>query len=214
MAEPAPSRLLLLRHGRTSWNHLGIAQGQADVPLDRVGHAQAAAVADLLARRSPSRLWSSDLARAQETAAYVAQACGLPVATDPRLREYAVGERQGLTWAESLERFPWLAAGTTIGERLRDVPGAEDDADVDARVVPAVEECLAALGPGETGVVVSHGAALKRALAGLLGWPESVIRSLAGLDNCRWIAVAARPGGGRRLLEYGGGACAEPEATG
>ena len=214
MAEPAPSRLVLLRHGRTSWNHLGRAQGQADIPLDRVGHAQAAAAAELVAALGPSRLWSSDLARARETAGYLAEATGLAVETDPRLREYAVGERQGLSWAESLERFPWLASGTTIGERLLDVPGAEDDADVDARIVPAVEECLAALGPGETGVAVSHGAALKRAVGGLLGWDPSVLRSLAGLENCRWASVVSRPGAGRRLLEYGGGVCAPPVPTG
>lgn len=184
------------------------------MPLDRVGHTQAVAAAGLLAALGPSRLWSSDLARATQTAAYVAEATGLPVTTDPRLREYAVGERQGLSWAESLERFPWLASGTTIGERLRDVPGAEDDAEVDARIVPAVEECLAALGPGETGVVVSHGAALKRAVGGLLGWEQPVLRTLAGLDNCRWASVVARSGGGRRLLEYGGGACAPAGATG
>jgi probable phosphoglycerate mutase len=83
-----------------------------------------------------------------------------------------------------------------------------------SRIVPAVEECLDVLGPGATGVVVSHGAALKRAVAGLLGWDPSVLRSLAGLDNCRWATVVSGPRHVRRLLEYGGGACAPLEPTG
>ena len=79
---------------------------------------------------------------------HVAAACGLEVEEDPRLREFAVGERQGLTWAESVERFPWIADGVGLGERLAGVPGAETDDDVARRIVPAVEECLAALAAG------------------------------------------------------------------
>jgi probable phosphoglycerate mutase len=205
-SRPAPRTLLLLRHGRTEWNDVGRAQGQADVPLDETGHAQAAAVAPLVAAQRPVRLWSSDLARASQTAAYVGEACGLPVELDARLREFSVGERTGLTWAESVERFPWIASGVGLGERLAGVPGAESDADVCARIVPAVEECLAALGPGDTGVAVTHGAALKLALGGLLGWPDDVVRALVVLDNCQWAAVLAPAGRGpRRLLAYGVG---------
>ena len=213
MAEFA--RLILLRHGRTHWNHIRRAQGHADVPLDEVGRGQAAAVAPLVAALAPSRIWSSDLARAHETAVYVADECGLPVETDPRLREFSVGARQGLTWAESVERFPWIATGVGLGERLAGVPGAESDADVAARIQPAVEECAAALEPGETGVVVTHGAALKIALAGLLGWEESVVRTVAVLGNCHWseVLVPSR-GGPRRLISYGVGDFASAAAIG
>lgn len=213
MAEFA--RLILLRHGRTHWNHIRRAQGHADVPLDEVGRGQASAVAPLVAALAPSRIWSSDLARARETAVYVADECGLPVETDPRLREFSVGARQGLTWAESVERFPWIATGVGLGERLAGVPGAESDADVAARIQPAVEECAAALVPGETGVVVTHGAALKIALAGLLGWEESVVRTVAVLGNCHWseVLVPSR-GAPRRLVSYGVGDFASAAAIG
>ena len=216
MADAANARtLVLLRHGRTAWNLVERAQGHGDVPLDEVGHVQAAAVAPLLARMAPARLWSSDLVRATQTAAYVAEACGLPVEEDKRLREFAVGERQGLTWAESVERFPWIASGVGLGERLARVPGAESDADVTARIVPAVEECLAALRPGETGVVVTHGAALKLALAGVLGWDEAVTRTLGVLRNCHWATVLApSPTGARKLVAYGVGDFASHEGSG
>jgi probable phosphoglycerate mutase len=205
-SRPAPRTLVLLRHGRTEWNHDRRAQGHADVPLDETGRAQAAAVAPLVAALCPARLWSSDLARATETAGYLADACDLPVELDPRLREFSVGERTGLTWEESVERFPWIASGVGLGERLRGVPGAESDADVRARIVPAVEDCVAALGPGETGVAVTHGAALKLALGGLLGWEDDVMRTLVVLDNCRWASVVVSADGRpARLRAYGMG---------
>jgi probable phosphoglycerate mutase len=102
-----------------------------------------------------------------------------------------------------------------MGERSVGVPGAESDADVAARIVPAVEECAASLEPGATGVVVTHGAALKLALAGLLGWDEDVVGSLAVLANCHWTAVRVPSDGARRrLLSYGVGDFASLEAIG
>ena len=91
---------MLLRHGRTAWNAERRVQGHADVELDEVGHAQAAAVAPHLASFAPVLLWSSDLARARQTATYVAKETGLDARLDPRLREFDVGERTGLTFAE------------------------------------------------------------------------------------------------------------------
>ena len=64
--------LVLLRHGQTAWNAEGRIQGQLDVEIDETGHAQAAAVAPLLAALRPTTLWSSDSVRARQTAAYVA----------------------------------------------------------------------------------------------------------------------------------------------
>ena len=210
-----PRRLVLLRHGRTAWNHTRRAQGHADVPLDEVGHAQAQAAAPYLAAMRPARLWSSDLARAAQTAEHVAAACGLEIAYDPRLREFSVGERTGMTWDEAVVEFPQIADGVGLGERLRGVPGAETDAEVTARIVPAVEDCAAALEPGETGIVVTHGAALKLALGGLVGWDESAGRVLAVLDNCHWTTVLVPADDGpRRLLDYGMGDFASSPAIG
>ena len=193
--------LVLLRHGRTSWNESGRAQGHADIELDEVGHAQAAAVAPCMAGLEPAALWTSDLARARQTCAYVEQATGLAAKEDQRLREFDVGARQGLTMPEFLEAFPAEAATWVGGAGMPQVEGAETTADVVERLLPALRECLASLEPGETGVVVTHGASLKVGLAALLGWPQQLGTSLRGMDNCGWAVVTELDHGGRLRLE-------------
>jgi broad specificity phosphatase PhoE len=185
--------LVLLRHGRTAWNAEGRAQGHIDVPLDAIGRAQAAAVAPVIAALAPSYVWSSDLARAAETAEVVAAACGLPIARDPRLREYGMGERSGLTIPEFAAAFPseharWLADGGP-GQSADSVPGAESTADVLARVLPALRDAMRAVEPGETGVVVGHGAAMRVALVAFLDWERSAALRLRALENCAWAVV-------------------------
>jgi broad specificity phosphatase PhoE len=205
-------RLLLLRHGRTSWNDAERAQGHADVPLDETGHAQAAAAAPYLAALRPSALWSSDLTRARETCAYLEDAAGLSAKTDERLREFDVGERQGLTMAEFADRFPEAHAAWNAGDfTAAHVPGAEVTADVAARMRPALVEALTALAPGETGIVVTHGAALKVGLGAVLDWPADLAGSLGGVGNCCWVTLGeAQPGGRLRMLGYNEGRHYQP----
>jgi probable phosphoglycerate mutase len=195
--------LVLLRHGRTAWNESFRAQGHADVELDETGHAQAAAVAPAMAALAPVALWTSDLARARQTCAYVEEATGLQAKQDQRLREFDVGIRQGLTMDQFFESFPAAAATWKAGHGLPHVEGAESTEDVAERLVPALRECLAALEPGETGVVVTHGASLKVGLAGLLGWPHALGTTLQGMDNCGWAVLSeVEPGGRVRLVAY------------
>jgi probable phosphoglycerate mutase len=192
--------LVLVRHGQTAWNLLGRAQGHTDVALDATGHEQAVTLAPVIAAMRPARLWSSDLARACETAGHLADACGLPVEIDPRLREYDVGVRSGLTLAEFSDRFPEEYAAWLADDESRLVEGAEHTQHVRDRVLPALQDCLAGLAPGETGVVVMHGASLKVGLMGLLGWPWELAGSLRGLENCGYAVVSEHPEKGRLQL--------------
>ena len=196
------SRLLLWRHGRTEWNLESRAQGHADVELDEVGHQQAATAAEYLATLQPAALWSSDLARARQTAAYLERLTGLSAKLDERLREFDVGARQGMTLEEFAEQFPEEHDAWTDGDYSVAVPGAEDSADVRRRLRPALTEFLSSLGDGETGVVVTHGAALKVAVSLLLGWPAETERQLRGVDNCAWATLEQRAGGRLRLVGY------------
>lgn len=195
-------RLVLLRHGRTAWNAEGRIQGQLDVEIDDTGHAQAAAVAPVLAALRPALLWSSDSARARQTAAYVAKESGLEPAYDARLREYYLADWQGQAHAELVEREPELLARFRTGD-FDVVPGGENAVDVAARMVAALTELLAALGPGELGIAVSHGAAIRDAVPALLGWPVTGRAGLHGLDNCAWVELdQAAPGAPLRMRAY------------
>lgn len=195
-------RLLLLRHGRTAWNDAGRAQGHADIELDATGHVQAELAARHLADKIAG-LWASDLTRARQTAGYLADRTGLDVEEDARLREFDVGERQGLTLAEFADRFPEEYSAWMRGDGLVPVKGGEVSEEVEARMVPALRECLEALDHGETGLVVTHGAAMKVAVTGLLQWPLELAASLKAVDNCAWITLDEIEHGGRlRLAGY------------
>jgi broad specificity phosphatase PhoE len=183
--------LVLLRHGRTEWNAVRRIQGHANSQLDDLGHAQAAAVAPVLAKLSPAVLWSSDSDRARSTASYVASACGLTPTFDHRLREYSLGPREGLLHhefeAQAPEEFAEFRRANWDA-----VVGAEKRADVAARMTEALSEVAAAVLPDGVALVVSHGAAIRTAVAALLDWPSEEALTLHGMENCGW-AVLRRP---------------------
>jgi len=196
------TRLVLVRHGQTAWNVEGRAQGHTDVGLDDTGRAQAQALAPYIAAMQPSALWSSDLARARQTADQLAAATGLDVRTDARLREFDVGERAGLTVPEFAEKYPEAHALWASGHVTGGVPGAETVADVTARMVPALRQVLDSLEPGTTGIVVTHGACLKVSLVALLGLPPEADEAIFVMDNCGWATLAEHRSGRLRLSSY------------
>jgi probable phosphoglycerate mutase len=199
---PDGRTIVVLRHGRTAWNAQGRAQGHADVGLDDVGHAQAAAAASYLATLDPVALWTSDLARAAETCAYLEKETGLVAVHDERLREFHVGLRQGMTIPEFADAHPQEHRAWVSGDDTR-LPGAESPSDVETRMLPALCGSFEALEPGQTGVVVTHGASLKVGVVALLGWPRELAVSLRGMDNCAWATVEEAGAGGRiRMVGY------------
>ena len=98
--------ILIARHGQSDWNHEKRWQGHADRPLTERGREQAQALADRLAHIELDAVYSSDLQRARDTAAVVAESQGLELRQLPDLREVDVGSWSGLTRAEAEERFP------------------------------------------------------------------------------------------------------------
>lgn len=147
--------ILLARHGETDWNRTGRWQGWADPPLNETGRAQARELAEQLRTIPFDAVYSSDLRRAHETAAIVAEPHRVPVVTEPGLREIDVGSWSGLTWSEIDEKFPH-------GRR----PDGETREQHAARVLAAVE-AIARDNPGHRILLVTHGGTM-RALHGHL----------------------------------------------
>lgn len=117
---PAPV-IYYIRHGETSWNAEGRLQGTRDIPLNDLGHRQAAhagnVLADLLKRdeRNKSSLpfVASPLGRARMTMELVRGALKLApdeYALDDRLREIGYGVWEGSTLAEMQAADPVLYA--------------------------------------------------------------------------------------------------------
>lgn len=176
-------RLLIWRHGRTEWNAVGRMQGQSDVALDETGVRQAHEAAPLLAAERPDAIVSSDLSRARVTAEVLADLVRLPVALDERLRETYFGPWQGLTTEEIAAQYPDEYA-TWISGKGVSVGGAEQPRQVAERMAAAIDDALEAT--DGTLVVVTHGAAARRAVGGLLGWSDEIVGKLGPLANCRW----------------------------
>lgn len=100
------TKLILVRHGQSQANDLHIISGQRDFPLSEMGHVQAEKAAIwLLAKETITKIYSSDLSRAYQTAEPTAVRLSLPIHKDAGLREMDMGELVGLTKAEWQERF-------------------------------------------------------------------------------------------------------------
>lgn len=194
-------RLVLWRHGQTTYNAEHRFQGQRDVPLNAVGQAQAQRAAGHLATLFPAQIWSSDLIRASATAGYLAEMTGLEVRLDKDLRERHGGAWEGLTTQEIRERYPDdLAAWQP--------PGGETSEYVAERTAAALTRIADQSEPGSLVVVVGHGASLTWGMSRLLGLDDRVT---GGMGNCCWSVVSRRVDGGRwRLLEFNVGALPEP----
>jgi glucosyl-3-phosphoglycerate phosphatase len=181
---PPVARLLVWRHGRTSWNANGRFQGQLDPPLDDEGRAQAARTAPHLAELlsgQESVVVTSDLLRARATAGALATSLGVPVQVDDRLREHGLGSWEGLTRDEVAERHPEQYADWMAGRPVRGRGGESADA-VAARALAAV----AALPPVDVAVLVTHGGTAGRLVEALLGLGVDHRRVFGPLGNCCW----------------------------
>ena len=164
-----PTRVLLLRHGETAWNVDRRIQGHLDPPLNERGRWQAQQLGLALQGEDLGAVYSSDLARALDTAGAVAQACGLPVQTDPALRERGFGRFEGLTYDEIEQGWPEDSLRWRQRQPDFCVGGGESLTVFSARCVSAVTRWARAH-PGQAIAVVAHGGVLDclyRAAAGL-----------------------------------------------
>jgi broad specificity phosphatase PhoE len=202
----ASVHVVLVRHGRTAWNHERRVLGRTDLPLDEVGRQEAAAVAgalvgDLraLGLEPPRAIWSSPLARARETAEAIGRACDLAVAMAPGLIEMDQGDLEGMGAEELVERFgPLLGRWRSDPEHLR-LPGGETMGETRDRVRAQLVEL--AVGGG-TVVCVSHQLAMASVLADIAGAGLAAWRQWTH-PNTGWAVL--RVGGAIEIAHARGG---------
>ena len=188
-------RLILLRHGQTLHNATRRMQGQLDTELAPSGWEGARLIAEELAGYGITRIYSSDLQRASDTARVVGEKIGVSVTEDARFRETHLGDWQGLAHAEVDEKFPGARAAWRHDPTWTP-PGGESRLEVAARTKQAVEEIMADYHQWwDDGVVliVAHGGALAALTGALLNFPNAMFPALQALGNTRFAVLNARP---------------------
>ncbi len=211
-------RLLLVRHGVTIWNQQIRYQGHHDVPLGDEGRAQAERLAARLAGESIDAVYTSDLARARETAEVATRRHGVRLTETPALREMCFGAWEGMRYDEIAvtARDHWEAwIRDPVGVRP---PGGESLEQVRARIVaffhsvvklpPADGEATdrfsyrgagePARGDQRTILFVTHGGPVRVLLTHLLNMPTR-----------RYWQFGVRPASLTALELYPDGAIAE-----
>lgn len=177
--------LLLVRHGQSTWNATRRWQGWADPPLSELGEEQARDAVPRLRPLGLVAVFSSDLVRARQTAAILADGLGLPfdeaVGVEPGLRERSVGEWSGLVTEEIEERWPGMIEAWREG-RVASPPGGEETDALTARVRAGLGRVAGAVGAAGPALVVCHGGVV-RALERAAGEEALTLPNLGG----RWF---------------------------
>lgn len=174
------TRFWLVRHGQIDANVSYHWHGSTDSPLTETGRRQVQRVAEWFAtrQRPPAAVYSSPLIRTRDTATAIATRLGLDVNPLSGLREYALGEWEGLHFEE-------LNGERRLLDRMRDPhwapPGGESLHGVLQRMLDAFDQ-VAGRHPGEEVLMVGHGAATAVLLAHVLqqdalGWHTYHLRN-------------------------------------
>ena len=188
--------LHLVRHGESTWNTLGLAQGHNDrAELTSRGLRQAAETAAQFRGHRVRALYASDLRRARQTAAAFADVLSLPVFADSRLRERSLGVLEGSAAAAIEPAFTGFADGRVTDPDARPA-GGESVRDLYQRAAGFVAELAAAHdaapdeGDDEAGdvVVVAHGGTLRVLEAYLTGVPVEQM-AWPPLENARVLRI-------------------------
>jgi 2,3-bisphosphoglycerate-dependent phosphoglycerate mutase len=153
------TRLCIVRHGETAWNAEHRVQGQLDVPLNAIGQAQAEAAAKVLGGEKFSAIYSSDLARAQQTAQPTASRLAMSVALNKDLRERHYGIFERLTYAEVKQKFPEDYARFEAREPGYDFRTGESLSAFSERSIAVISR-IADRHAGESILVFTHGGVL------------------------------------------------------
>lgn len=171
----------VVRHGESTWNADGRYQGQTDVPLSHIGILQATTLAERLTGTHFDAVYSSDLARASQTAETVAERlAGRPtVQPEPGLREIDVGELGGLVVADIEVRHPGYLAALRADPWTTRRPGGESMQDLFARCAVAFDRLRARHAGGRV-LVFTHGGVVRVAVGLALG----------GVPNHAWARLS------------------------
>ena len=187
----APARLCVTRHGETDWNVEGILQGWIDIPINARGRRQARELAETFASAGFTRIYTSPLIRARETADIIARLLRLPAPVQHEgLKERHFGDIQGVPKAELAELNPAL-----LREIVRRNPNCEfENGESRDDFADRMLEALADIGERESGqrvLVITHGWAMDVVARRVKGLPRiTVLHAKPKNGESVWLDVA------------------------
>jgi broad specificity phosphatase PhoE len=201
-AQDAAPSLWLVRHGESTWNVAGLAQGQHDqAELTERGLRQASEAAWRFRDHPIRAIYASDLRRALQTAAAFAVVAGVAVFADARLRERSLGVLEGVPSVALGPAVTGLDGGRVVDPDARPA-GGESVRDVYQRAAAFADELAAAVGDGggsaagavgglpDAGdvLVIAHGGTVRVLAAYLHGIPADRM-SWGPVDNATVVHV-------------------------
>ena len=171
-------RLILVRHGETSWNEERRMQGGfSDVELNERGRQQAASLARALENEEIAAIYASPLSRALDTARAIASRHRLEVEVDDDLREIDAGDVDGLSLDELRAEHGDFWQEWRQGADTFRMPGGESVEEVQDRAWRAIERIRQGTSQG-TVVVVAHTFIVLTVICRALGLSLTNIRRL------------------------------------
>lgn len=184
--------IALIRHGQTDWNKEGRFQGTKDIPLNQEGIREAEILADVSQAYGWQKIFTSDLARAVETAKKVAERVRIPLTVEPAFRERHFGLLEGAEFTKIVEIYG--TGDVRLLERMGF--GIESTEILQRRLVLGMERVLASLPSGNV-AIVSHGGAINAFLTwatqGRLGIGVTKLRNTSVTrlitDGINWEVV-------------------------
>ena len=192
---PAVPVVYLARHGETASNVARRYAGASSEPLTARGREEMGRLALRLQGAGISQVWTSEIARALESAEVLARALGADVVSDPRLNEMRMGPWEGLTEDEVAAKYPadyrvWM----TRPDELK-LEGRETLDVLARRVLPVVS---AALESRKAVVMVTHVAPMRVAALKAMGLGLRLYKRVQ-VRNAECFQVTDHTGDVRRL---------------
>lgn len=174
--------IIIVRHGNTDWNQNERFRGHANIKLNETGRNQAFAVANRLAQKPVSFIYTSPLARAVETAEIIAEPHGLKIKLLPELIDIDYGDLEGLSLDEAKRSYGdiysnWLRSPQTVK-----FPGGESLDEVKQRAGTALDRIVSKL-TDQTVVFVSHKIVINMLFVHFLNLDSSQLRQICQ-DTC------------------------------
>ena len=149
------THILIVRHGQSEGNAERRFGGHTATPLSSRGRRQAQATAAALASEPLSAIYSSDLARAMQTAEPLAKLSGLRVEASEAFRERSVGVMEGLTFEDAAQKHPEQYAALLRRDFEHVLTGGESYRQLLDRAWQKLDEIIKQ-NQGGTVVVFSH----------------------------------------------------------